>query len=80
MTDIKSKTRNYHLIGRAEGSVPGSERIINASSLAQALSHAAKTDWDASVLSVDNALRLAREGVETEQAGSGGDTQLSLPI
>jgi len=64
----KTKTRHYHLVGKPNGSSPGNERIVEATSAAQALSHAAKTDWEVGVLSIPDSLRLAREGVETEVA------------
>jgi hypothetical protein len=64
MSDNKAKTRRYHLKNAA-----GDERIINATSKAAAIGHAARTEWSATVLTIDDAIRLSKEGVVEEVAG-----------
>lgn len=80
MSEKKTPTRRYHLI--STNPEVSDERIITANSRAQALSHAAMTDWDIKVLDVDNAIRLSKEGVDVEVAGTipGNDEQLQIPV
>jgi len=72
----KTPTRRYHLKSKDE--LSRDERIIVATNPAQALSHAAKTAWDIEVLTMDNAIRLTKEGVVDEVAGD--TNQLSLDV
>lgn len=65
MSEKKSKTRSYALKNRESGH----ERIVVATSKAQALSHVANSDWEIGILSVSDAIRLTKEGVAEERAG-----------
>lgn len=80
MSEKKTPARRYHLI--SNDPEVANERIITATSRAQALSHAAMTDWSIKVLDVENAIRLSREGVLEETAGTDATDpdQLPLPI
>lgn len=79
MTEKKTATRRYHLI--STDPEHEDERIITATSKAQALSHAAATQWSIKVLDVENAIRLSKEGVDTEVAGTiPNEDQLQLPV
>lgn len=76
MSNSNAKTRRYHLKNAA-----GDERIVVAASKAAAIGHVARTEWSADVLTIGDAIRLSKEGVDEEVAGSGADeNQIALPI
>lgn len=71
----KTKTRRYVLTNNQTGD----KRIVTATTKSQALSHAAKTDWSIAPLSIDEAIKLTREGVDEEVAGD-ADAPEQLPL
>ena len=56
-------TRKYRVF-----KADGTERIVIATSQAQAISYVSRREWGAEPLSVDHAIRLAHKGVEVEHA------------